>query len=383
MLIVKHHLRAPQTGLTLIELMVAMTLGLIIMGAAVQVFSANKKSYRLNSALARVQENGRFAMQSMARDIRMAGYVGCRSRVQFAVNNVANGTPPNVDLAEALEGFDSGAGWGLSSTSLVDTEGNSLTPCDATAGASATCQVSDIVRLGRGSEFFSALTTNMASPSDTLALRRADFDRFDPPVAVNGNAPTQEDLMLITNCLNADVFRVSAVSHASGATTITPNAALGAAYLGGGAAQGAQLMSLVAATYFIADDGGDRDGDGNPDPISALYRLGVTDGGAVPPAVRIAEGVEMMRVTYGVNTTGDEFADDYVTAAQVNASTTYEWSDVVSVRFTLLIKSTEDFVTDVPTPVTFGATTINGGSNADRRLRLLFSQTVGLRNRVP
>jgi type IV pilus assembly protein PilW len=87
----------------------------------------------------------------------------------------------------------------------------------------------------------------------------------------------------------------------------------------------------------------------------------------------------MMRVTYGVDTGGDEYADAYVNAAGVT-----DWSRVVSVRVSLLIKSNEDFVTDTPVPVTFvDGTVVNNGANADRRLRLVFSTTVGLRNRVP
>ncbi|WP_018717328.1 PilW family protein [Arhodomonas aquaeolei] len=63
-----------ERGLTLIELMIALVLGLMLSAGAVQLFIANKQSYRLQDALARVQENGRFAMQRLGRDVRMAGY---------------------------------------------------------------------------------------------------------------------------------------------------------------------------------------------------------------------------------------------------------------------------------------------------------------------
>ncbi len=86
-----------------------------------------------------------------------------------------------------------------------------------------------------------------------------------------------------------------------------------------------------------------------------------------------------MRVTYGVDTAGDEFADSYVNAAGVT-----DWSRVVSARVSLLLKSKDDFVTDFPVAVTFvDGTVVNNGSGADRRLRLIFSSTIALRNRLP
>jgi type IV pilus assembly protein PilW len=363
-----------QRGVTLVELMVSMTLGLIILGSAMQVFSANKQSFRFSKALARVQEDGRFAMQSMARDIRMASYVGCSSRQQLDVNTVATGAPPSVDLGTALFGYDNGAGWWSGVTPPQDHVGLDLTVCDAVGGGNATCQVSDIVQVMRGSETAAALAVDMASAGDTVRVRQTDFDDFEPPVAVAGAAPTAEDLVLITDCRRADLFRTTASGGVGTNQVLTPNAALQQAYQAG-----AIVTPVVAASYFVADDNSDEDGDGNPDPIPALYRMGVTDGGNAPVALPIAKGVEMMRVAYGVDTGGDEFADAYVTAGGVT-----DWSRVVSTRVSLLIKSKDDFVTDYPVPVTFvDGTVVNAGANADRRLRLVFSTTIGLRNRVP
>ena len=363
-----------QSGVTLVELMVAMTLGLVILGSALQVFSANKQSFRLSQALARIQEDGRFAMQSMARDIRMAGYVGCSSRQQVDVNTVAAGTPPTITLGTALFGFDGGTGWWIPVTPPQDHLGRDLTICDTVGGGNDVCQTSDILQLVRGSETAVQLNTDMANASDTVRIHKTDFDDFNPPVTVGGNSPTGEDLVLITDCRRADLFRVTSSVTAGTDQVLTPNAALQQAYLAD-----AVVTPLVAASYFVADDNTDIDGDGNPDPVPALYRMGITDGGNAPVALPIAMGVEMMTFTYGVDTGGNEFADAYVTAVGVT-----DWSRVVSVRVSLLIKSKDDFVTDYPVPVTFvEGTVVNNGATADRRLRLVFSTTVGLRNRVP
>ncbi len=63
-----------QQGLTLIEMMIAMVLGLVLVAGAIQLLVANKQSYFLQDAMSRLQENGRFALQLLTRDVRMAGF---------------------------------------------------------------------------------------------------------------------------------------------------------------------------------------------------------------------------------------------------------------------------------------------------------------------
>ncbi|RKZ48385.1 MAG: hypothetical protein DRQ58_04580 [Gammaproteobacteria bacterium] len=65
-----------QSGLSLIELMVAITIGLILLGGVFTIFMSNKQSYRVQENMGRVQENGRFAVDLMARTLRMTGWQG-------------------------------------------------------------------------------------------------------------------------------------------------------------------------------------------------------------------------------------------------------------------------------------------------------------------
>lgn len=67
--------RRRQQGLSLIELMVAVVLGLILMVGIIQVFISSKQTYSNNEAKARMQENGRFALDFISRSARLAGYV--------------------------------------------------------------------------------------------------------------------------------------------------------------------------------------------------------------------------------------------------------------------------------------------------------------------
>ena len=69
--------RQSQEGLSLIELMIAITLSIFITAAMISLFVNSKQNYRLNENMSRLQENARFAMAFLARDIRMADYRTC------------------------------------------------------------------------------------------------------------------------------------------------------------------------------------------------------------------------------------------------------------------------------------------------------------------
>ena len=77
-----------QGGFTLVELMVAMLISLLLMGGVIQVFSSSSKSYRNHEGLSRIQENGRFAMEFLTREIRMADFWGCANTVSKVANNL-------------------------------------------------------------------------------------------------------------------------------------------------------------------------------------------------------------------------------------------------------------------------------------------------------
>lgn len=63
-----------QHGFTLVEIMVAITLSMFLVGGLVQIYSSSKRSSILQSTLAEYQENQRFALDFLNRDIRMAGF---------------------------------------------------------------------------------------------------------------------------------------------------------------------------------------------------------------------------------------------------------------------------------------------------------------------
>ncbi|MDR0528047.1 MAG: PilW family protein [Zoogloeaceae bacterium] len=68
---------ARQKGFSLVELMVAATIGLVILGGVVVAFLTNRDSTRFNEEMMKLQENGRAVMSFLTEDLRMAGYAGC------------------------------------------------------------------------------------------------------------------------------------------------------------------------------------------------------------------------------------------------------------------------------------------------------------------
>lgn len=66
-----------QRGFGLVELMVAMTLGLILVLGVSQIFIAGKQSFVVQQHTAALQENARFLLNRISRDLRQTGMFGC------------------------------------------------------------------------------------------------------------------------------------------------------------------------------------------------------------------------------------------------------------------------------------------------------------------
>lgn len=66
--------RAPQRGRTLIEVMVAIAIGLMLSVGILSIYGANRQTYRASSDLQRIQAAGQLALDRLAYQIRMAGY---------------------------------------------------------------------------------------------------------------------------------------------------------------------------------------------------------------------------------------------------------------------------------------------------------------------
>lgn len=80
-----------QTGLTMVELLVSMALGLIVIAGATQIFMGGKRSTAVQEGMGTLQENGRLAMHFLQREIRMAGFPKNGFTAAIDAANVSNG----------------------------------------------------------------------------------------------------------------------------------------------------------------------------------------------------------------------------------------------------------------------------------------------------
>ena len=97
-------------GVSLIELMIAMLLGLLVVGAAIGIFLTNRQTYAATEGLGRVQENVRTAFELMARDVREAGGNPCDSSLPTV--NVTAADPTTywrTDWVRPVIGFENGS----------------------------------------------------------------------------------------------------------------------------------------------------------------------------------------------------------------------------------------------------------------------------------
>jgi len=154
------HVRMPtrhlaQRGMTLLELMVALAIGAFLMIGAITVFMQSRATFRTTESLSRLQENGRFALDALEPDIRMARFLGLTARPS-KIDNRASPTDPN-----GIGNDTCGVNWLIDLTRAVAATNNSY---------------------GFGCLGFAPVETN----ADTLVVRRAAEDVVAPAALVNG-----------------------------------------------------------------------------------------------------------------------------------------------------------------------------------------------------
>lgn len=340
--------------------MVAVTIGLIILAALVRLFATSRSTYTLEEGLARVQESGRFAMEFLAQDIRMAGYAGCSANLNSSVvNNLVN---PSADATrfnpDGIVGYRpscttcTGAlsEWPGLPSSYFPSGGSNISPVGGT----------DILVIQRGDTVSAQLSGDLAATADPVAILSSTALASTPLLA--------NDVLIISNCQNADVFKASSIGAAGGTTTIghtTGNTGndLSMAYK---TLTSPQIMKLVTRVYFI----GRRNNDANNTP--SLYRKELTNSGLI--AQELVEGVQTMKLVYGEDTDSDGVANIYRAPASVGS-----WRNVMTVRIGMLV-STSGNVEQQPDIRSYDLAGTTVGPFNDNRRRRAFNATVLVRN---
>ncbi len=98
-----------QAGFSLIELMIAMLLGVFLIGGLISVFVASGQNYRVQQALTQVQDKGRFAVKKMREDVQQAGFDLANATIAVKYFPVAGATSCAVGLGVFETNWDDGA----------------------------------------------------------------------------------------------------------------------------------------------------------------------------------------------------------------------------------------------------------------------------------
>ena len=358
---------ARQAGLSLVEIQVALVIGLILTAGAIQLFIANKQTYRTEAALAQMQQLGRFAVDTMAQEIRMAGYTGCTSRETVTTNIdpaapiptfAIDGPTPEISGSEAT----AVGAWNPNLPAMAGIEAN------ITNQANLINIQPDVLTVQRASQCGSQLTANSNATAPNLNVfspNQCDFQA--------------NDALLVTDCTNMDIVQLANATDGTvgGGQVLTIAGALSKNYL-----TNADVYKLVSNTFYIAASASDPDAAGNPEPALWMSNWNPSNPvvGNYNP-IEIADGVQDMLIQYGVDNGGpDEYADVYVAADQVLAANpALGWAAVRSVRISLLMRSADNITLD---PVVFQFDNRPANPNNDRRLRAVYTTTVAIRNQL-
>lgn len=298
-------------GFTLIELMVAMLLGLVVIAGVTSVFLANQRTYRTSQALGDVQDTARMAFEMMARDIRDAGLTGCSNEGRVA--NVLNNGPV----------AGGGAWWANWNNALVG-YGGSQTDSATSTGTGVRQRVAGTDSLlTLGGEGMGASVRENLEPAATFTLNEAGSDLKAGDVVIVCD-PDHAALLQITG------IAAGALSHAgTGGSPGNCTADLSypaacsstASYV---FAPNAQITRLRTAHWYVGN---------NPDRGRSLYRVGLvnTAGVPVPTSEEVVRGVTGMSITYH-----QAGSNGFVAASAVG-----NWTQVDAVQVHLWLESAD------------------------------------------
>lgn len=301
-----HHPRSGCRGLTLVELMVSLAIGLLLTAALSLIFVNNSRT-RVETEKTHAQiENGRFATQLLSDDFRLAGYYG-----EFDPTPLA--TPaavPDPSLTGAVS---------LKAAMVLPVQGLD-NATSLTAGLPA------------------AVAADFKDGTDVLVIRRASgcvagasgCDAFD----------TSRNTYFQTGLCDQQLPGLAAADQVLIGTTATQFTTSNAAVSISGTpaflaakdcTSAAEIRSYFVRIYYIANN--NQSGDGIP-------TLKVAELGANAWAVSsLVEGIEQLQVEYGLDTSGgDQGApDSFVTLPGTAAA----WRQVTTLRVNLLARNTE------------------------------------------
>lgn len=359
-----------QLGLSLVELMVAILISMIVLAGVLQVMFTSKTTFLSQEEMSYIQENARFALDVIGRDIQAAGYLGCASSgAELALVGKVDASAAEFWGPEAVVGFAGSDGTNTFPQAYRD-------KVRSIVGATGGDPIPDSI-IVRGAEGVSRDVKGHSGTS--LELDSASGIAEGDYLAVVGE-----------DCVSAGVIRVAtvggntigyggnaicsgigeAIRSVPGQSLIC-DAACNCTGAGSGAvgySAGATVQAYNSSAYFIGTSN-------SASEQPALKRVRLRDGKATQ-VEELALGVEDMELHYGVDSNGDGAVESYLDASAFAAGGA-EWGQVVAVRVSLLFRSQSPSLADAQ-----AQNDLLGNSYNDRYMRQVVTSTYRLRNRI-
>jgi type IV pilus assembly protein PilW len=307
-------------GVGIVELMVAMLISLILLAGVAQIYLGSKKSYLLQDSLGRLQENGRYALETLVQDLRRAGYLG-----------------GNADISTII-----GGSLGISPNATTCATG------DMTWGLRLNRRIYGLDDTNAG---YACIPDSAYTRGDVLVVRYAA-----PWLVGSTITPIFEAKRpyLRTALFEGRMFTGEDEADSTNVVARTPN----------------RTGELIAHAYYVGPSNVQCDGT----TVPALYRE-TLDANGRPAAEEVILGLDNFQVQYGVDGDGDNSIERYYDADNVP-----NWDDVIAARVWLLMRA-ECPETAYTNNNTYTMGDQNYAVNDGYR-RQLYSSTVRLRNRI-
>lgn len=351
---------AQQRGFSMIEMMIAMVIGLLMIAGVVTVFSGGVQSSNFNTAMANLQASARYALDTISVDVRMAGYQGCSNPEDSTLSISADPAPTGNFSNTAVTGATvTTGGW------------NPGQPADYNEPVSIGVPVNgtDVLLVQYAESTGYPITESMSSRSANIKVAPG-APRFTLAAG---------EYAVISDCNSSDLFQVKTVTGTT-TRTLSIEDALSKTYARRSTSDtSVRVMPFISALYYIGDTGRENKAG---DDVYSLYRQSYPYDPINNPPIEMVEGVDQMQIQFGVQQTNGNVA--FVKSS--NAA--YDASQVVSIRIGLLMTSNERFPeVDTSRNYVLANTTVTSDPSgavtypADKRLRFPFSTTISVRNR--
>jgi len=300
-------------GFSLVEFMIAMTIGLFMIAGLVYLIAETSRSRAEMERSSRQIENGRYALDRMAEDLRHAGFFSEYSSVPAAgetgfpasltaaapcASTIGVASPPtglHAGMPLAIQGYDGGAS----------------VPSDLTCLLAADYQPNTDILVVRRASTTTIAKTDPAVIADQPYIQTTSLD-YKLDVGTNVATfiltfPSANTTATVAAPLHRHMVRIYFVSKCN-------------------------VPASGATCNGVTDDGG------TPVPTLKMLELGP---GPAFQKLAIAEGIEQLQFDFGIDTTGDGVADSISMCDSTTPCTATDWSNVVAVQVNLVARNTE------------------------------------------